>query len=407
MADLCQFSLSRRALLGASGALFAWSFVPKWAVAAGARDPRLICVVLRGAVDGLSMVPPLADPDYVGLRESIALTKDGDKPALPLDGFFGLHPAMPNLARLFQARQALIVHAVATGYRQRSHFDGQDVLESGQPGPGNVRSGWLNRLLGELPAGERVSQHGALGVGTVPPLITRGPAPVIGWAPKTLARADDDVTARLLSLYEHRDPFLAQALRRSMTTDELVNAEAGSGMGAPAPRGQSMAAIAAGAARICAADDGPRIGALTFDGWDTHANEGGATGRLAKLLADLDAALAAFERSLDSRWKDTVVLVVTEFGRTAHVNGSIGTDHGTGTVALLVGGAVNGGRVVADWPGLKEANLYEGRDLAATTDLRAVMKGVAADFYGLPDRVLADVVFPDTATLHPVKNLVA
>src|SRR5689334_9173074 len=156
MSGLCETNLTRRAALGTAGALFAWSFLPKAASAAGARDPRFICIVLRGALDGLSAVAPIGDPDYAGLRESIALTGDGPAAALPLDGFFALHPAMPMFARLYRAKQAAVVHAVATGYRERSHFDGQDVLESGQPAPGRVESGWLNRLLLVLPKGERV-----------------------------------------------------------------------------------------------------------------------------------------------------------------------------------------------------------------------------------------------------------
>ena len=196
--DCERMTPSRRAVLGAAGALFAWSFVPKLAYAApGSRDPRFLVVVLRGALDGLSAVPPLGDPAYQSLREGIALSKDGPDAALPLDGFFYLHPAMPNLARLYRNGQAAIVHAAATGYRERSHFDGQDVLESGQPGPGHTATGWLNRLLASLPAGEGIARKGVLGVGVVPPLVVRGEAPVLGWAPPRMARAGADLTMRL------------------------------------------------------------------------------------------------------------------------------------------------------------------------------------------------------------------
>jgi uncharacterized protein (DUF1501 family) len=164
--------------------------------------------------------------------------------------------------------------------------------------------------------------------------------------------------------------------------------------------------VARGAAKLMAADDGPRIGALAFDGWDTHANEGGPVGRLAQLLSGLDGALAEFESGLGPHWRDTVVVVATEFGRTARINGTEGTDHGTGTVALLAGGAVKGGRVISDWPGLKLANLYEGRDLAPTTDLRAVLKGVLRDHLGLSERALGTSVFPDSATARPMAGLV-
>ena len=174
---------SRRAILGSAGALFAWNFVPRYAFAAGGRDPRFVTIILRGALDGLSAVAPVGDPDYHALRETIALSTGGDRPAIALDHFFALHPSMTNLARLYQQKQALVLHAVATGYRERSHFDGQDVLESGQPKPGLTQSGWLNRALESLPPGERIIARSVLGVGSVAPLIARGRAPVTGWAP--------------------------------------------------------------------------------------------------------------------------------------------------------------------------------------------------------------------------------
>ena len=400
---------SRRAILGAAGALFAWSFVPRAAYAApGARDARFLTVVLRGALDGLSAVPPIGDPAYSGLREGIALSKDGPEAALPLDGFFYLHPSMPNLARLYAKGQAAIVHAAATGYRERSHFDGQDVLESGQGGPGRTESGWLNRLIAALPPGDGIARRGALGVGVVPPLIVRGQAPVLGWAPPRMARAGADLVQRLSDLYAQRDPALSLALTRAVETELIATRQGGEqvkGGGGP-DSVDGMRRIAEGAARLVGADDGPRIAALAFEGWDTHANEGGAKGRLAMLLGGLDGALAAFESGLQPVWKDTVVMVVTEFGRTAQVNGTTGTDHGTGTVAFLVGGAVRGGRMIADWPGLRPEQLHERRDLKPTTDIRAVAKGVVADLFGLSGPVLAEQIFPGTAGLKPMQGLV-
>ena len=408
--DCERMTPSRRAVLGAAGALFAWSFVPKFAyAAAGARDPRFLLVILRGALDGLSAVPPIGDPDYAGLREGIALAKDGPEAALPLDGFFYLHPAMPNLARLYKQGQATIVHAAATGYRERSHFDGQDVLESGQPGAGHTQTGWLNRLIANLPAGEGVSRKGILGVGVVPPLVVRGDAPVLGWAPPRMARAGSDLTMRLADLYGQRDPGLARALAQAVETEGLAQRRgmAGEQKGGGGPdTADGMRRIAEGAAGLVGADDGPRIAALAFEGWDTHANEGGAKGRLANLLGGLDGAFAAFEQGLAPVWKDTVVMVATEFGRTAAVNGTVGTDHGTGTVAFLVGGGVKGGRVVADWPGLKPEQLYQNRDLKPTTDIRAVAKGVVSELFGLSGPVLAEKVFPETGGLKPVRGLV-
>jgi uncharacterized protein (DUF1501 family) len=397
---------SRRALLGAGGALFAWSFMPRQASAAGTRDPRFVAVVLRGALDGLSAVAPVGDPDYAALRQSIALSLGGETPALPLDGFFALHPAMPNFARLYAAKQALVVHAIATPYRQRSHFDGQDVLESGLPGLGRSDSGWLNRALAALPPGQRV--HG-LGVGAVTPLVIRGAAPVLGWAPQGLAPAGDDLATRVLDLYAAQDPLLATTLARGLETDRMAM-QSGLSAADKARRGgdgaKGMEIAAAGAARLLARPDGPRLAALAFDGWDTHANEGGATGRLAQLLAGLDGALAAFEQGLGPAWTDTVVAIVTEFGRTARVNGTTGTDHGTATVAFLAGGAVRGGRVVAAWPGLRTTDLHEDRDLAPTTDLRAVLKGVLADHLGVSATVLGASVFPESAGVSPMRDLI-
>ncbi|HLJ70727.1 MAG TPA: DUF1501 domain-containing protein [Roseiarcus sp.] len=404
---LCETpSLSRRALLAAGGALFSWAYLPRFARAESARDPRLVVMVLRGALDGLSAVAPIGDPDYPALHGALALRLDGEHAALPLDSFFALNPAMPNFARLYQARQALTVHACATNYRERSHFDGQDVLESGMPGPGRVESGWLNRALGLLPKGERVAPRG-LAVGSTPPLVLRGGAPVLGWAPSGLPAVSDDLTARLLDLYNHRDPGLAAALKAGLDADRLAMKQGMEGLKPGGDVAAAMRKAAEGAARLVASDDGPRVAAMAFDGWDTHANEGGATGRLAQLLRGLDGAIAAFESELGPLWKDTAIVAITEFGRTVHINGTVGTDHGTGTVAFLAGGAVAGGRVVADWPGLKTADLYEGRDLKPTTDLRAVLKGLLADQFGLSARALGETVFPDTAGVAPMKGLIA
>jgi len=393
---------SRRTLLLGGASFAAWAHLPKFAAAANGRDPRLIAVILRGALDGLATVAPVGDPDYAGLHGSIGLTRDGAHPAIMLDSFFALHPSMPEFARMYRDMHAAVIHAVATPYRDRSHFDGQDVLESGYAGPGRVQSGWLNRALEALPRGERVSS--GLAVGPTTPLVLRGAAPTVGWAPVALPHADDDTAMRLVDLYRHRDPALASALSQGL---QLEKAATGDDM-KPKPGNAvaQMRLVAKGAAKLMAADDGPRIAALAFDGWDTHANEGGPVGRLAFLLGGLDGALAEFESGLGDRWRDTVVVVATEFGRTARVNGTDGTDHGTGTIALLAGGAVKGGRVISDWPGLKLTNLYEGRDLKPTTDLRAVIKGVLQDQFGFSDRVLAETVFPDSAAARPMKGLI-
>ena len=280
--------------------------MPKFARAADGRDPRLIVVILRGALDGLAAVAPVGDPDYAGLHGAIALSPDGPHAATMLDCFFALHPAMPEFARMYKEKHAAVIHAVATPYRDRSHFDGQDVLESGFAGPGRVQSGWLNRALEGLPRGDRVS--GALAVGPTTPLVLRGAAPTVGWAPVALPQADDDTAMRLVELYRHRDPALATALSQGLQIDKTVQ---GDDM-KPKPGTNAIGAmllVARGAAKLMAADDGPRIAALAFDGWDTHANEGGPVGRLAQLLSGLDGALAEFESGLGERWRDSIVVV--------------------------------------------------------------------------------------------------
>ncbi len=411
---------SRRELMLASGVLFAWAHLPRTARAEG-RDPRFLVIVLRGALDGLAAVAPVGDPDYVALRGDKVLRLDGQTPALPLDRLFALNPAMPNLHRLYRAGHASIVHAVATPYRERSHFDGQDVLESGLPAPGATDIGWLNRALSALEPGGRVDPAKAFAFGPVTPLVVRGPAPVLSWTPPRLQPAGEDTLGRVLDLYRHTDAALARALEERVGLAAIAGAGEMDPRGAgPAPRLAAagpgaqqanqvrayFAESAGSAAKFMARPDGPRVGALAFDGWDTHADEGAVAGRLAALLGALDGAIAAVETGMGPAWNDTVVAVVTEFGRTARINGTEGTDHGTATVAFIAGGAVKGGRVIADWPGLKTAQLRDQRDLKPTTDLRSVLKGVLRDHLRLPDQRLV-AVFPDSASAKPLAGLVA
>jgi uncharacterized protein (DUF1501 family) len=433
-------SLNRRRLLkGSAASLALWSFLPKAAIA-GTRDPRLLTVVLRGGLDGLAMVAPVGDPNYANLRQQIALTATGERPGLALDGFFLLNPNMPFLHSLYARKQALIAHAIHTPYRDRSHFDGQDILESGLPGIARTDEGWLNRALAGMTSAGPVSPQGlttsksspkGLAMGAVVPLVMRGPAPVLSWIPKVYnLPLRDSTVARLMELYTHTDPHLAKALAEGMEINRVAE---GGGMGitaaaaAPAQKqtpgaGNIMAApsgpappqqifrefteAADAAARFLSASDGPRIGALSYNGWDTHANEGVIQGQLGNRLLGLDAAIKALHDGMGAAWKDTVVVIVTEFGRTARVNGTQGTDHGMATCALVVGGAVNGGRILADWPGLAENQLFQNRDLKPTQDLRALLKGVLRDHLGIPDGALGRTVFPETATLKGYDGLV-
>lgn len=366
-------------------------------------DPRLVVVILRGALDGLAAVPPIGDPGYAALRGDLAIGAAGREVALPLDGFFGLNDAMPNFHRRYQEGDATVVHATATPYRQRSHFDGQDVLENGTPAPQGLRTGWLNRAVEFLPTAGRIAPVSGLAVSPTVPLILRGPAPVLTWTPTNFRPAGSDTVERLMNLYEHQDEELAGVFAAGMELDAMTM---GNGEQQAAPLRNAYAEIANGTANLLLEPEGPRIAVLSLDGWDTHTNEGAEDGRLAGLLGALDGALETLAVGIQEIWRDTAIVVLTEFGRTAEANGNNGTDHGTGTVALLLGGAVAGGRVVSDWPGLGPTQLLDGRDLNPTIDLRGILKGVLQDHLGLSALLLADMVFPESFAIDPVAGLI-
>ncbi|HWP14664.1 MAG TPA: DUF1501 domain-containing protein, partial [Xanthobacteraceae bacterium] len=308
---------TRRELLGGAGVLFAWPFLPKLARAEG-RDPRMLTIILRGALDGLAAVAPVGDPDWVKLRGDKAFALDGKTPALPLNDFFALNPAMPNFLRMYKAGHATVVHATATSYRERSHFDGQDVLESGLPNPGRADTGWLNRALGGLEPEARVRHdRRAFAVGPVTPLVVRGPTQVMSWTPTRIQPASEDTMARLIDLYHHTDVELARALEGRRDLSILARSGDATVMapteGRQQPQGfpaqvRAFFADAAGtAAKFLAREDGPRIGALAFNGWDTHVDEGADSGRLATLLGALDGALAAVEKNMGDVWAEAIV----------------------------------------------------------------------------------------------------
>jgi uncharacterized protein (DUF1501 family) len=399
---------SRREFLTASvrlgvGAALATS-LPGVSFAALPGTAPLVVVILRGALDGLSAVPPYGDPDYAGARGPIAIARPGGpQGALDLDGFFGLHPALPLLHARWRAGELLVVHAAATAYRERSHFDGQNVLENGGDRPSGSASGWLNRALGALGQGVE-----GLALGQNVPLILRGPVPVGSWAPSALPEVEAELVLRLRDLYSD-DPTLSARLDEATRLEALADEQSPAGGAAMrTPNGGGVGrlkAIAETAGRMIAAPHGSRLAVFDAGGWDTHAGEGAAEGQLAGRLSGLDQVLDALRRGLGAEWPRTAVLVCTEFGRTVQVNGTRGTDHGTGAAALVLGGAVRGGRVLADWPGLGERQRYEGRDLRPTTDLRAVAKGLLRDHLGIPERALTDV-FPGSERVPAARDLV-
>ena len=417
--------LNRRTLLrGGAASLALWNCMPRAAIA-GTRDPRLLVMILRGGLDGLSLAAPVGDPNYANLRQGIAMPKPGETGGgLALNDMFALNPNMPFLHGLYQKKEALVVHAVHTPYRERSHFDGQDVLENGRADMKKSSDGWLNRALANLPTAGKVNPKG-LSIGPVVPLVMLGKAEVLSWIPKVYnLPLRESTVARLMDLYGHTDPGLAKALNGGLDMVRVADASAAMQAAGPAAIPAAAAArptpglnpnqfrefteAAEMAAKFMKPADGPRIGALSYQGWDTHANEGVIQGQLGNRLGGLDAAIKTLHDELGpAAWKDTVVMIVTEFGRTARVNGTSGTDHGTATCALFVGGAVKGGRVHAEWPGLAEANLYENRDLKPTTDLRAMFKGVLRDHLGIPEGALASAVFPDSSAVKGINDLIA
>ncbi|MFT3906522.1 MAG: DUF1501 domain-containing protein [Steroidobacteraceae bacterium] len=381
---------------------------------------RFVFVILRGALDGLAAVPPLGDPDYARLRRELAIPASGAGAALPLDHTFALNPGLPQLHAMYQSRELLVLHAVASPYRERSHFDGQDVLESGLTQPHASQSGWLNRALPNLPARIAGVREAGVALGQNVPLVMRGPAAVAAWSPAVLPDVDADTLQRLADLYAG-DPLLSQRFADAQATQAMAQADESDAMSAKAGGTNQGSAEQGGAnrrrgangygetvrmaANFLARDDGPAIAVFDSSGWDTHANEGAGSGLLTQRLLALDSALATLRDALGDKWRDTAVLVATEFGRTAATNGTRGTDHGTGAAAFLLGGAVNGGRVLCDWPGLSAANLYQGRDLKPTLDLRAVMKSVLHDHLQVAQTALDREVFPDSGALRHVDGL--
>lgn len=369
------------------------------ALADAPTDRRLIVINLRGALDGLAAVVPYGDPALAPMRAPLMPPPVGQPDGmLDLGGFFGLHPLLIRLHAMFQAGEAAILHAITGPWRERSHFIAQDMLESGAGQ--RMTSGWLNRAIAAIPAPAiPASTRTAMAIGTGVPLLLRGQASVENWAPSNLATPHADLYAAIARLNQDdaaTGPAIQTGLRvRGFSKEVLATADRSS-------QRMEFPALARTTGTLLAAANGPRIAALEIGGWDTHAAQ---VARLAGPLGRLDEGLGALKEALGSHWRNTAVLVMTEFGRTARVNGTEGTDHGTATVALVLGGAVKGGRVIADWPGLANDRLFEGRDLMPTRDLRSVAMGLITSHLGVPATQLASV-FPASAGLSPMLGLV-
>lgn len=392
--------LRRRALLRASLAAGALAPLATLSFAGAARGDRqrFVMVILRGGLDGLYAVPAVGDPEFTAARG--ALASYASTP-LPLDAPFALHPNLVQLQAMYGRGELAVVHAVGLPYRDRSHFDAQQVLESGGVRPYELSSGWLGRALG----GSK-----GLALSTTVPLVLRGPAAVDTWAPSALPDPSADLVMRLERMYGS-DPALAMALARAKTlhadTTMMAEVDAPPAMNGGAKPG-AFVVLAQRAAEFLAQPAGPKAAVLELGGWDSHANEAAPNGATSNTLRTLDTGLAALREGLvaGGAWRDTVVVVATEFGREVAINGTQGTDHGSGGAAFVLGGAIKGGRVIADWPGLAKRDRYEGRDLRTTTDLRAVLKGVLADHLRIATRTLETDVFPGSTAVRPI-NLLA
>jgi len=382
-------SINRRQFMGIAAAVGVSAMLPFPSFAKTGSDNILIWVSLRGAMDGLNVVVPHADPDYSNLRPNIGLKPEQ---LLKLDDFFGLHPSLKQCHQWYENNELSFVHACSTAYRERSHFDGQKILENGTSDPFNT-VGWINRLLTLS-----TEKYDGIAIDSGLPLIMQGESTVASWYPNRL-KTRDKQTELLEELFQS-DQMLSSNFESVMKIDQLVGDQG---------VGKQFKSLMGKTGDILSADSGPNIAALELGGWDTHANQGNVNGRLSNQLKTLDVGLAALKASLGDRWQKTVIIAASEFGRTAKENGTKGTDHGTGNVMFVAGGALPslkgvGGKVIANWPGLSQSQLYEGRDLNPTTDMRSVIKGVLNQHLSIEVKQF-NTIFPDSADIRPM-NLV-
>jgi uncharacterized protein (DUF1501 family) len=401
--------LIRALLSGAALAPWATLAVAQPNARSERNDRRFAFVILRGGLDGLTAVPAVGDPDFAEARGLLGRFDGfgaGALAPLPLEGPFALHPLLPSLHAMYGRGELAVLHAVGLPYRERSHFDAQQVLESGGTRPYELATGWLGRAL-QSSGGGRLR---AVALETAVPLVLRGAGDVDTWAPSTLPEPAPDLVARLELLYRH-DPALAGALQRARMLREDGAMGAMGTMGAAATGGNAGAGrnavvtLAQRAAEFL--QRGSQVAVLELGGWDSHANQAAPNGATSNNLRRLDAMLAALREGLlaGGTWDRTAVLVATEFGREVQINGTQGTDHGTGGAAFVLGGAVRGGRVVADWPGLAKSARFEGRDLRITTDLRAALRPLLGAQLQVARGALDGAVLPGSAAVRELDLL--
>ncbi len=359
-------------------------------------ENRLVVIILRGAMDGLDAIRPVGDRDWAALRPT--LSRDDDKAERLDDGFFALHPALDRLLPMWRRGELSAVHAVSTPYRdRRSHFDGQDILEAGTPdfgGPGGS-DGWLNRMLQTVPG---IEAETAYAIGREKMLILTGAAPATRWSPDARLRLSPQAR-RLLEMVHHDDPLFRDASAQAIgIVDGLAaeRAESAPAMADDAAGGMAGAALTGDHVQLAEFTASrlrgdTRIASFSINGWDTHGHQSASLPRALSNLAD---TLLTLESGLGPAWDRTAVVCMTEFGRTARENGTRGTDHGTGGAMLLAGGALRGGRVLGDWPGLGQADLYSGRDLMPTRDVRAHAGWLMRGLFGIDRAAIEGAIFP-------------
>jgi len=373
----------RNGALAVVGAAAVPSFLTRAALGAiesGTRNKRLVVIFQRGAADGLNIVVPHGEPQYYAMRPSINIPR---KAGLDLDGFFALHPSLSSFQSLWQQRHLAIVHAAGSPDTTRSHFDAQDFMESGTPGIKSTEDGWLNRCLHATPDSEKKSAFRAIALGPSLPRILSGSEPAVamnnindftigGRSQKTspLANTFEAMYDHSLDSLMHgsgQETFDAVKMLKSADPAKYKPAP-----GADYPRGRFGDSLRQ-LAQLVKADLGVQVAFADISGWDHHVNEGSTEGQMANVLREFSQSLGAFWTDLGDLGEDTVIVTMSEFGRTARENGSRGTDHGHANVMFVLGGPVKGGRVYGRWPGLDQSQLYEGRDLALTTDFRQVL----------------------------------
>ena len=384
--------LNRRLVLGGLMSGISLASAGRVGAQAAATRNKLVVIIARGAMDGLSVTVPYGDANYRALRGTLAVPEPGQTGgALALRDGFGLHPTLTHLHELYAAGQMRFAPAVAIPVRVRSHFDAQDVLENGGEGLRSLSDGWLNRALATTGGANGLN---GLSIGAQTPLILRGTAQTSSWAPGGQVKGEDRIASLLQDLYVD-DAMLAQSLARGLETEALAMAM---GDELTPLRRNDVAGLGSAVARLMTGEQGADVVALSTDGWDTHARQ---LGQLRTRLEGLDALIGGLKTGLGATWANTVVVVATEFGRTARANGTQGTDHGTASSLLLAGGGLKAGGLIGDWPTLADNRLFEDRDLAPTLDVRSVFKGLLRDHLGVDRAALDRLVFPDSATEAP------